>query len=305
MKFILSTMVALFMLLSYNSSISQTAFTAEAGYSEALKLAEGDLTNPQLLAVGTMKAKIDQPIPFEIGLGLNDGKSKAWVYVFEDENTQERKTYAMINIFIWSDVSSMLADALDSFMEFVPDVAITGSWEDSKQAVDWLTVHSDYIAIQAKYPTANAGEVGLGINVENPMVKMNEPYWSISFREGELADGEPRFSAFIHAQTGEVTISEYTSSVNESLSEIEGYVPSYPQPANKFVNVIIPETLYDNSADLTIYDVNGLELSNISLNKVYNNGWAKIDVSNLQTGVYFLKYNAKKGTFTERIIINR
>jgi len=293
------------MLLSYNSSIAQTAFTAETGYSEALKLAQGDLTNPQLMAIGTMKAKIEQPLPFEIGLGLNDGKSKAWVYVFEDENTQERKTYAMINLIIWSDVSSMLAGALDSFMEFVPDVAITGSWEDSKQTVDWLTVNSDYLSIQAKYPTANAGEVGLGINVDNPLVKMNEPYWSISFREGELADGTPRFAAYIHAQTGEVTITEFPNSVNETLSNIEGYEPSYPQPADKFVNVIIPEKLYDKSADLTIYDVNGLEISNTSLKEVYNNGWAKINVSNLKTGVYFVKYNSNNGTFNERIIINR
>jgi len=291
-------------LFAVNNVYSQlvTPFTAEEGYSNAVIEAEKEISNPLLLAIGTINTKVENEVISEISIDLTDGKSETWVYVFEDANTKERSTIVLIRVFIvWQNIASSLGDILSSFEAIVPNTVVNGDWVDSKQAVEWLVADSEYLLLKNKYPNANPGLVGMGNNEFEIFLNENEPYWTIFFNDGENSDGAPRFTCFIHAITGEIICQEAPNSVEERLSNIEGYKPSFPQPANDFINIFIPENLIDLNANLLVYDLNGLQVSTYKLSDVYNNGWANINTTQLQNGLYILRYESNRGRFTERI----
>ncbi len=80
-----------------------------------------------------------------------------------------------------------------------------------------------------------------------------------------------------------------------SISKIEENINIYPNPANSFVN-IKAETEITN---IKIFNYLGQQV--IYVNK--NTNITQIDVSNLNSGVYFMKIKTKAGSFVRKLII--
>lgn len=70
----------------------------------------------------------------------------------------------------------------------------------------------------------------------------------------------------------------------------------YPNPVNNVLTIKNDKNLKVNA--LTLFDINGREVVN-KLNNIEN-----IDVSNIQSGIYFLKFETENGIFIEKIIKN-
>ena len=72
----------------------------------------------------------------------------------------------------------------------------------------------------------------------------------------------------------------------------------YPNPANDFV---IVENIEDNSQPIDIYDLRGVRVKTaFSID-----GKAKIDIANLSSGVYFIKYIKDSHLYTEKLVVEK
>lgn len=84
--------------------------------------------------------------------------------------------------------------------------------------------------------------------------------------------------------------------LSTNINEIANKFKLYPNPANDILNITNNENLKINALALT--DVNGREIKKQTSNFDY------INISNLQKGIYFLKFETEKGNFIEKIIKN-
>jgi len=85
--------------------------------------------------------------------------------------------------------------------------------------------------------------------------------------------------------------------VNEN--DISSVVSVYPNPAENLVSIAFATPL---KTEIRIFDVTGKLL--IFENKKELTNTHTIDISTLQSGVYFVRLNSEKGTFTKKIIKN-
>ncbi len=72
----------------------------------------------------------------------------------------------------------------------------------------------------------------------------------------------------------------------------------YPNPSTEIIN--IQSSLLTETVGLTIYNLQGQQL--FSENKTPNNGTVQMDVSNLVTGIYFVKITSEGNTVIKRVI---
>ena len=71
----------------------------------------------------------------------------------------------------------------------------------------------------------------------------------------------------------------------------------YPNPANEFVNIYIPE--YISSEKITLFDNLGREVMSLNYS-----GKLNLNTSSLSQGIYFLEANNNKKIYREKLIIN-
>ena len=91
-----------------------------------------------------------------------------------------------------------------------------------------------------------------------------------------------------HAQsTTPTSINQYTSN----------NIFIYPNPANEFVNIYIPE--YISSEKIILFDNLGREVMSSNYS-----GKLNLNTSSLSQGIYFLEVNDNKKIYREKLIIN-
>ncbi len=99
----------------------------------------------------------------------------------------------------------------------------------------------------------------------------------------------------VTAENGDEQIWTVTVTENTGILKVNNNINIYPSPANNFVNIKAKNTI----SNIRIYNYLGQQV--IQANK--NDNIAKIDVSSLNSGVYFLKIETKGGTFVRKLII--
>ena len=80
-------------------------------------------------------------------------------------------------------------------------------------------------------------------------------------------------------------------------STFKSEIHSFPNPSNAFVTIEIPSN-YAN-AILTVLSIDGKEVLKMNL----NNGYSKIDVQSLATGIYMMKINKNNQTLYQEKFI--
>lgn len=88
-------------------------------------------------------------------------------------------------------------------------------------------------------------------------------------------------------------------SVEETMANLSS-IEFYPNPANSTVNVQI-ENL-ENDVNLTVRDISGKEV--VSINGI-SQTFTTIDVSNLESGFYFITFNDGKNQRTEKLVVSK
>lgn len=95
----------------------------------------------------------------------------------------------------------------------------------------------------------------------------------------------------------------YQSSINVGLSEnnFQSLISIYPNPANEYLYLKLNN--YQKGINYIIKDIYGKSLL-YSLSKINNNDLnAKIDISMLQSGTYFIEINDSENFITKKIIV--
>lgn len=91
------------------------------------------------------------------------------------------------------------------------------------------------------------------------------------------------------------TVNITTATLDTNSNILENGLKVYPNPTTGFVDF---DLLDVNSAKIQVSDLTGKLLKSVNIEKNNN----KINISNLSKGVYLLKIETEKGSFTKKII---
>ena len=112
-----------------------------------------------------------------------------------------------------------------------------------------------------------------------------------------LTAGDYYFTITGTTETGsyEVKVTPQTT-LSITDNSLDNLVVLYPNPAKDKINISLSNTL--NIATTNVYDVTG----KLILSKNLNNAESQMDVSQLQTGIYFIKIETENASITKRFI---
>ncbi len=82
----------------------------------------------------------------------------------------------------------------------------------------------------------------------------------------------------------------------EYFELIANQINMHPNPVKDFLNITVTNTITVNSIE--IYNIIGVKI------KTYSNDFESLDVSNLISGMYFLKFNTNRGIIQKRILVS-
>jgi hypothetical protein len=82
--------------------------------------------------------------------------------------------------------------------------------------------------------------------------------------------------------------------LSNSVHQLDSSISIYPNPTNSFVTI----NCNSNIKSIELYDVQGRILET----SIENNTSAKLDISEKQNGIYFLKINTENGSKVEKIV---
>ena len=93
---------------------------------------------------------------------------------------------------------------------------------------------------------------------------------------------------------------DYTANItgNVNINEISENINVYPNPATNFINI----ESESNIENIVIFNITG-QIVSISKLQNFKTSKIEIDVSNLQTGIYFLNIETENGNFVKKLII--
>jgi Secretion system C-terminal sorting domain len=112
-----------------------------------------------------------------------------------------------------------------------------------------------------------------------------------------LTAGDYYFTITGTTETGSYDV-KVTPQTTLSITDnsLDNLVVLFPNPAKDIINISLANTL--NTATTNIYDVTG----KLILNKNLNSAESQIDISQLQTGIYFIKIKTENASTTKRFI---
>ncbi len=168
------------------------------------------------------------------------------------------------------------------------------------------------LAIQGRSPYNGDHIIPLGFRtmVEEPQIYTI----SLSSLEGEtLSEATVYLKDYLLNTTTNLSEGDYNFISNESsqkdrfviafTEEILGHndvneasISIYPNPTHNYINIVSP-TIEING--ITVYDVSGRQLQTIAID---NKNTYQLDMSNLETSMYFVTIQTQNGSATKRII---
>lgn len=289
--------------ITLNTSLAQLTFQkfkATDGLSTARTVAiDSGLVNPKLIAIGAMSGQV--PLgTFNVDMEIDskNGTATAWLYVFRSSGPDNKlMAFGVIKLFIYISMSvpvSMLSD-----FPLSPEDPLPEGWKDSPEMVNLVTNHDDYKAFIAANPEANIDLCGLGINRDNPLLTLGDPYWLAIARAGEQNGS---ITCFVHAISGEtscITLSSVEWQTNSNDIIIS------PNPAEQFLNLQLPNDWVNKDMQITITDYSGKMILKSGLDAAVNElGMASISIENYTKGIYFIIFNNANANFVKSFIKN-
>ena len=110
-----------------------------------------------------------------------------------------------------------------------------------------------------------------------------------------LSEGAYTFTSNVSNQKDRFVI-VFTEEVLGSNDVFEESISVYPNPTENYINIVSP---LSEITDLTLYDLRGRVLQTIELG---NQTSCQLDMSNLETSMYFIKIHTQNGSITKQII---
>ena len=98
----------------------------------------------------------------------------------------------------------------------------------------------------------------------------------------------------VNGEWGEITKVEFVTSLEDIIEFVENDFKMYPNPATSHINIRSDKS---GKADVSIYDMTGRLVKNISVSDISN---ATVNVSDIEKGIYLININGKK----EKVVIN-
>lgn len=293
MKKLITLLSALFVLFISTNAEAQlfTKYTAKAELTTAINFSKSNsqFLSPVVMAIATMKDEfVVSGITVKPGMSMTNGKSEAWVYVIEDEATNERTVIGVVKSILGTqalDISDQGGISVPSFIT----KPVTGAWIDSDKMVDFVSANVSYQNYIKANPTAEPTTTILAINTFNSLYTMNYPYWINNFGEND------EFVCYTDALTGE-TDCQTVSSVKQLESISNSFAPN---PANNYINLKLDNRngKFDN---MKIVDIFG----NIKYQSNNANN-SHIDVTNFANGAYTIMYEYKNKIEIEKLLIQK
>lgn len=254
-------------------------FKAREAITASTNLAASVLESPVLIGIGAANIqKIDPTVTLEISFNVQNGNSRLWLYTFMDANDNSRTTnIPLIKTFgNFIDARAFTGD-IDVDVDF-PLVALDESFADSDVFVTNLKASSEYTAMVSKHSDTDYEIVGL-TTAEYEDGSYGDPTWLIIYTDD---NNESRFYCEMNGVSGESYCEETTNSFEVNYT-LNSELKVYPQPANDEIIVTLKES-YNN---IKIVDVLGNEI-NANAQYLLNNDLLNVDISSLETGVYFI-----------------
>jgi len=266
--------------------------------AKAREEAASILTEPKLVAVATLTGTLPGmelvgKIQFDNTDTDSKGKSTVWIYLFN--NIAEPENIQAITI-AWTMVGVMPVNVTQfvNNLSALTDIALTKSlddveWLNSNEMLPYLKSSVPYTNFMSSYPDGIPKYIVLGY-ADYANLDPDTPYWFVT-----MTDESDTLLIVVNALDGTVT------DVNENSTD--GTIISvYPNPAQDFAFVQIPERKISENYSIKLYDLLGNSMiTEIKISSIQS----KIDLRNLVTGKYSIHVNNGKENKVLPIIIDK
>lgn len=281
-----------------------TPYLAKKGVETAVAEAQGSFDeNAVLTAIGTAPSTIDvSGIPVENTFSLESGEASAWLYLFMNGSTPpEHAAYGVADMtFFGKTAISIPVGDLEGLEEYAINELAYDELMDSDEMVSTLNSSvADFKDFMNDNPEAKPDLITLFYNTINPDFPDDTPLWIIS-----LTQDDQNLFCYMDAITGETECVTSTVGV-EQLAESGGGMRVFPNPANGFAFVRIPESIWHTEGLVEIVDIFGNVYSGFPSFSSGSMEVIKLPVAGLPEGTYFVRYNTPKNVWSDKMIIAR
>ena len=97
----------------------------------------------------------------------------------------------------------------------------------------------------------------------------------------------------VNGEWGEITKVEFVTSLEDLIELVENNFNIYPNPATSHINIRSEKS---GKADVSIYDMTGRLVKNVSVSDISN---ATVNISDIEKGIYLIDVNGKK----EKVVV--
>lgn len=292
-------LVLILVTITFSSSYSQlfSSFKFEEGFTAAKTAAEKKIgANSKFRAAAAaagdfsvLKSKVD----------LATAKCELWVYVFESAANKDSIEFIpyVKSILGYTDVRTVASGVdFSPYLSSLPKSTITSTYIQSDVACTDIknnTVYKDFMAANS---SATVSFLVLGNNEVDPSLKMGEAYWN-----SNISDGIKTLNCTVHAVTRETVCKQLGQASVESENPLANAI--YPNPAGEYVYLELNPELVSAAKEISIIDINGNKVMDLSLSLQTANGKMQIPTAMLSNGSYFLQMTTNTNTYSEKFTI--
>ncbi len=292
-------LVLILVTISFSSSYSQffSSFKFEEGFNAAKTAAEKKIgANSKFRAAAAaagdfnvIKSKVD----------LATAKCEVWVYVFESATIKDSIEFIpYIKSFGgYVDIRTVAAGVdFSPYLASLPKSTVTSTYIQSDVACNDIKSNSVYKDFMTANPSSTVSFLVLGNNEVDKSLKIGDAYWNTN-----VTDGIKTLNCTVHSVTRETVCKQLGQASVESENPLKNAI--FPNPANDYVYLELNSALVAASNEITIIDINGNKVMDLSLSLQTANGKIQIPTAMLSNGNYFLQVKTNENTFTEKFTI--
>jgi hypothetical protein len=254
--------------------VQSTAPGAVLGFSESVKTTTGTFykTSETTNTYFRMKLQGESGNGDEMVLGFDDNATDG----FEDQLDAPKIASGNVDMAIVTPTGEQLSQ------QFIANPTAT---KIIPLALNTNSETGNYTLAFEDVSNINRTDVYLRDNFTGSVVNISDvPAYTFTVTQQSSTKGTHRFDLVIGGENNRIAMA----------------MNVYPNPANNMVNVSV--TGADEAAELAVYDVVGNLVYNQK--EIKNTGYT-IDLSTLESGIYFVRLTDGKGTIAQRLIISK
>jgi len=173
----------------------------------------------------------------------------------------------------------------DIYIDTLGNIFITDEGNERIRKINLSGIIST-IAGNGQYGYSGDGGLPTSAELEGPMGISLDIYGNVFFADQ------------VNERIREVVYKGYPLAINDIRGNVN--INIYPNPTNKFLNIISTEGLHTGLATLSIMDITGREIISGQWSVV--SGQWSVDVSSLSAGIYFINIKTKDLYVTKKFI---